>query len=174
VQRCSELDTVQQSPAVAAGHRTLRILAQRIQHLNREIRELEKLITAEVRATSPQLLDPFGVGHDSAAILLIAAGDNPERLTSEASLAALCGVSPVESSSGKTHRRRLNRGRDRQANAALFRIALTRLRADPRTKAYVLRRISDGRTKREILRCLKRYIARETFRIIAATAPTAA
>jgi transposase len=151
----------------------LRILAQRIQHLSREIRELEKLITTEVRATAPKLLDVFGVGHDSAAILLIAAGDNPERLTGEASFAALCGVSPVESSSGKTQRRRLNRGGDRQANAALFRIALTRLRADPRTKAYVLRRTADGRTKREILRCLKRYIAREAFRIITEPAPIA-
>lgn len=173
VQRCAELVPVTDGPAIAAGHRTLRMLARRIRHLTGEIRELEKLITAEVRATAPKLLHLFGVGHDSAAILLIAAGDNPERLTGEASFAALCGVSPVESSSGKTQRRRLNRGGDRQANAALFRVALTRLRADPRTRAYVQRRTTDGRTKREILRCLKRYIARETFKVITELAPAA-
>ncbi|MFF0372657.1 transposase [Micromonospora sp. NPDC005087] len=103
----------------------------------------------------------------------MAAGDNPDRLTGEAAFAALCGVNPVERSSGKTQRRRLNRGGNRQANAALFRIALTRLRADPRTRAYVQRRTTEGRTKREILRCLKRYIAREIFKIvIGALSPT--
>ncbi|MEU4645596.1 transposase [Micromonospora sp. NPDC023814] len=85
----------------------------------------------------------------------------------------MCGVSPIEHSSGKTQRRRLNRGGNRQANAALFRIALTRLRADPRTRAYVQRRTTDGRTKRDILRCLKRYIAREIFKTITATPTTA-
>ncbi|MCX4471386.1 IS110 family transposase [Micromonospora sp. NBC_01655] len=92
----------------------------------------------------PGLLDLFGVGHDRAAVLLIAAGDNPERLTAEASFATLCGVSPVERSWRRTQRRRLDCGGNRQANAALFRIALTRLRADPRTRAYVEKRTSEG------------------------------
>jgi transposase len=166
VQHSSTLTSEGLDPVLAAGRRTLRLLADRIRHLSTEIRELEKLLTAAVTETAPALLDLFGVGHDSAATLLIAAGDNPERLTGEASFAALCGVSPVERSSGKTQRRRLNRGGNRQANAALFRIALTRLRADPRTRAYVQRRTSEGRTKREILRCVKRYLAREIFKII--------
>jgi transposase len=114
----------------------------------------------------PQLLDVGGVGPDSAAALLIAAGDNPERLASEASFAALCGVSPVEQSSGKTQRRRLNRGGNRQANAALYRIVVTRLRRDARTRLYLERRTKQGMSKREIIRCLKRYVAREIYRQI--------
>lgn len=166
VMHCLTLSYDGLDPVRAAAHRTLRTLAERIRHLSTEVRELEKLLTAAVAETAPRLLDLFGVGHDSAATLLIAAGDNPDRLTSEAAFAALCGVNPVERSSGKTQRRRLNRGGNRQANAALFRIALTRLRADPRTHAYVQRRTTEGRTKREILRCLKRYIAREIFKIV--------
>ncbi|MET7783631.1 transposase [Streptomyces sp. NPDC005388] len=111
-------------------------------------------------------------GPDSAAALLIAAGDNPERLTSEASFAALCGTSPIEHSSGKTQRRRLNRGGDRQANAALYRIVLSRLRWDHRTQNYLQRRLTEGKTRREIIRCLKRYIAREIYRLIVPTKTT--
>lgn len=107
-----------------------------------------------------------GVGPDSAATLLVAAGDNPERLSNEASFAALCGTSPVEASSGKTQRRRLNRGGDRQASAALFRIILSRLRWESRTQDYMRRRLAEGKTRREIIRCLKRYVAREIYRII--------
>ena len=166
VHHCADLADEPGEPAQRASRRTLCLLAQRIQNLSSEIRELEKLITTEVNATRPPLLEQIGVGHDSAATLLIAAGDNPERLRTEASFAALCGVTPVERSSGKTQRRRLNRGGNRQANATLFRIALTRLRADPRTRAYVQRRTSNGLTKRETLRCLKRYIARELYKII--------
>ena len=112
-----------------------------------------------------------GIGPDSAAALLITAGDNPGLLHNEASFAALCGVSPVEASSGKTSRRRLNRGGDRQANAALYRITLSRLRWDEPTRDYLDRRITEGKTKREAMRCLKRYIAREVYHII--TAPEA-
>jgi transposase len=173
VQHCADLTDEPGEPARRASRRTLCFLARRIQSLSIEIRQLERLITDEVNATRPELLDQFGVGHDSAAILLIAAGDNPERLRTEASFAALCGVTPVERSSGKTQRRRLNRGGNRQANAALFRIALTRLRADPRTRAYVQRRTNNGLTKREILRCLKRYIARELYKIIVEEPATA-
>ncbi|MFD9624204.1 transposase, partial [Streptomyces virginiae] len=107
-----------------------------------------------------------GVGPDSAAALLVSAGDNPERLAREASFAALCGTSPVEASSGKTQRRRLNRGGDRQANAALYRIVLSRLRWDDRSRDYLRRRLAEGKTRREIIRCLKRYVAREIYRLI--------
>jgi transposase len=97
-------------------------------------------------------------------LLLITAGDNPDRLRSEAAWAHLCGVSPIEASSGKVTRHRLNRGGDRQANHALWRIAMTRMSNDPRTRDYVARRLDEGRSKLEIIRVLKRYIAREVYR----------
>ncbi|WP_308345116.1 IS110 family transposase [Streptomyces sp. ISL-94] len=152
---------------------TLRLLARRIQQLTTEAKELTRRIAKAVRHCYPQLLDITGVGPDSAAALLIAAGDNPERLSSEASFAALCGVSPVEQSSGKTQRRRLNRGGNRQANAALYRVVITRLRRDDRTRLYLERRTKQGMSKREIIRCLKRYVAREIYRQIQPTPPTA-
>ena len=105
----------------------------------------------------------FGVGADTAATLLVVAGSNPERLHSEAAFASLCGVSPIPASSGKTNRHRLNRGGDRQANAALYRIVLVRLRYDSRTIAYTDRRTGEGLSKTEIIRCLKRYVARQVF-----------
>lgn len=145
---------------------TLRLLAHRILHLTSEIKDLQKKITTAVRQVAPELLERRGVGYDSAAGLLITAGDNPDRLTSEASFAALCGASPVEASSGNSHHLRLNRGGDRQANAALYRIALTRLRYDPDTQAYYQRRINEGKTRRAALRCLKRYIARELYPLL--------
>ncbi|MBP2047951.1 transposase [Streptomyces griseochromogenes] len=153
---------------------TLRLLARRIQQLTAEVKELAHRVTKAVRHCRPQLLDVTGVGPDSAAALLIAAGDNPERLASEASFAALCGVSPVEQSSGKTQRRRLNRGGNRQANAALYRIVVTRLRRDARTRLYLERRTQQGMSKREIIRCLKRYVAREIYREIQPTPALAA
>ncbi|MET8454757.1 transposase, partial [Streptomyces sp. NPDC005209] len=115
---------------------------------------------------APQLLEVVGIGPDTAATLLITVGDNPERLGSEASFAALCGVSPVERSSGKRQYRRLNRGGDRQANATLHRIVQTRLRVDPRTQDYYERRSKEGETRREIVRSLKRYAAREVFHLV--------
>ncbi|MFJ5221228.1 IS110 family transposase [Streptomyces sp. NPDC088354] len=157
---------------------TLRLLAMRIQHLSGEVKELTRRTTIAIRSCRPQMLDLVGVGPDSAAALLIAAGDNPDRLTDEASFAALCGVSPVEQSSGKTHPRRLNRGGNRQANAALYRLVMTRIRWDERTQAYLQRRTAEGMSKREIIRCLKRYVARELYRHICPPAtielPTAA
>ncbi|MFF7314684.1 transposase [Streptomyces sp. NPDC008137] len=110
---------------------------------------------------------------DTAAALRISAGDNPERLGSEASFAALCGTSPVEASSGKTQRRRLNRGGDRQANAALYRIVLSRLCWAGPSHDYLRRRLAEGKTKREIIHCLKRYVARETYRHIVPANTTA-
>ncbi|SFH24107.1 Transposase IS116/IS110/IS902 family protein [Streptomyces mirabilis] len=141
-------------------------LARRIQHLTAEVNDLTARITIAITACAPKLLDRYGVGPDTAAALLIAAGDNPDRMGSEASFAALCGVSPVEASSGKTQRRRLNRGGDRQANYALSTIVLARLRWDTRTRSYLEQRISEGKTRREAIRCLKRYIAREIYQTI--------
>jgi transposase len=108
----------------------------------------------------------FGVGQDSAGALLVAAGDNPGRLRSDACFSMLCGSSPIQASSGKTTRHRLNRGGDRQANAALHRIVVVRLCHDQQTKDYMARRLTEGKTKKEIIRCLKRYVAREVFAVL--------
>jgi transposase len=170
VQRCAQLDVNIPSNVTSAAAYTLRLLARRILQLTNEIRDLEQRITDAITTHTPTLLEQRGIGPDSAAALLITAGDNPDRLHSEASFAALCGVSPIEASSGKTHRRRLNRGGDRQANAALYRITLSRLRWDARTRDYLARRITEGKTRREAIRCLKRYIVREIYQII--TEPT--
>ncbi|MFF4398881.1 IS110 family transposase [Streptomyces sp. NPDC001480] len=149
-----------------ATHMTLRMLAERIEQLTGQINELNQRLTRLVERHAPQLLVPMGIGPDSAVTLLITMGDNPERLCSEASFAALCGVSPIEYSSGRRSTRRLNYGGDRQANAALHRIVFTRLRHDPRTQAYYERRTQEGKTRREIIRCLKRYAAREVFNLV--------
>lgn len=169
IRHCANLEAITPTDAVTAAHYTLRQLARRIRHLTEEIDGLDTCITETINDAKPQLLQRFGVGPDSAASLLIAAGDNTDRLATEASFAALCGVTPVEASSGKTHRRRLNRGGNRQANAALYRITLSRLRWDERTRTYLARRIAEGRTRREVIRCLKRYIARELYQLIADT-----
>ncbi|MEU6825461.1 IS110 family transposase [Streptomyces atriruber] len=150
---------------------TLYLLAQRIGQLTGQIRDLERRLAELVRRHFPQLLVLVGIGPDSAGTLLITMGDNPERLRSEASFAALCGVGPVEYSTGGQRRCRLNRGGDRQANAALYRIVLTRLRWDPRTQAYYERRVAEGKTRREVIRCLKRYVAREIFHVVVRPVP---
>ena len=124
--------------------------------------ELQQLI----QATAPALVEAYGIGPDTAAALLVAAGSNPDRLHSEAAFASLCGVNPIPASSGKTNRHRLNRGGDRQANAALYRIVVVRLRHDLRTRAYLRRRTAEGMSKIEVIRCLKRYVAREVYSII--------
>ena|SRR6185437_16732279 len=134
--------------------------------LSAQIHDLVHHITDTITRHCPTLLTRRGVGPDNAAALLITAGDNPDRLRSEASFAALCGVNPLEASSGKTSRRRLNRGGDRQANCALYRIAICRLHGDARTRNYLTRRITEGETRREAIRCLKRYLAREIYQII--------
>ena len=116
--------------------------------------------------TAPELVAVKGLGTDTAASLMIAAGDNPERLKSEAAFAHLCGVAPIPASSGKTVRHRLNRRGKRDANRALHMVALSRMSRDERTRNYVDKRTAEGKTKREIIRCLKRYIARELYRIL--------
>ena len=138
-------------------------LAGRYQHLDAEIKVLTGKLDQLTAKTAPAVRALHGVGPDSAAALLIAAGDNPGRLRSEAAFAALCGSSPVEASSGKTRRHRLNRGGDRQANAALYRVVLVRLRWHQPTRDYVARRTTESKTSKEIIRCLKRYVAREVF-----------
>src|SRR5918994_1867452 len=123
-----------------------------------------RVLAIQAETTAAGLLAVQGVGIDTAAILLVAAGDNPERIRSEAAWAHLCGVAPLLASSGKVTRHRLNRGGNRQANHALWRIVFTRLSSDPRTRAYVDRRSLEGRSKPEIMRVLKRYVAREVYR----------
>jgi transposase len=170
IRRCAELDPAAGTGPERAVRHTLRLLARPIQHLTEEIDDLNKQIAAAVEQAAPDLLKIHGVGPDTASDLLIAAGDNPGRLTSEASFAALCGTSPVEASSGETSRRRLNRGGDRQANAALYRIVLARLRWNGPSRDYLERRMSEGKTRREAIRCLKRYAAREVYPLIVAGA----
>jgi transposase len=151
-----------EDPTVAAML-ALRSLARRHQQLTEEITELDTLIGPLVAALNPALLALTGVGPDTAGQLLVTAGDNPQRLRSEAAFAMLCGAAPLPASSGRTVRHRLNRGGDRHANAALYRIVLCRLRWDPRTRAYAARRTAEGLTRKEIIRCLKRYVAREVY-----------
>jgi transposase len=149
----------------------LRRLARRHQHLTEEIRDADTDLRNLVTAAGPRLLALHGVGIDVAGQLLTTAGDNPDRLHSEAAFAHLCGVAPIPASSGRTHRHRLNRGGDRAANNALHTITLCRLRYDPRTHAYVTKRTKDGLSKTEIIRCLKRYIAREIYTLLATNNP---
>jgi transposase len=151
-------------PVTAATKAALSSLAHRIGELDEEIADLDARITPLLEAHAPDLLNVYGVGIDTAATLLVTAGDNPERLRSEAAWAHLCGVSPLQASSGKVTRHRLNRGGDRQANRALWIIVVTRLASDPETQAYMERRVKDGRSKREVIRILKRYVAREVYR----------
>ena len=165
--RPGHLDT----PTEAAKY-ALRSLARRYRQLNNEIQDLRNELQRLIRTTAPALVEAFGVGPDTAADLLIAAGSNPDRLNSEAAFASLCGVNPIPASSGRTNRHRLNRGGDRQANAALYRIVVVRLRHDLRTQAYLSRRTAEGMSKIEVIRCLKRYVAREVYSIIQKPAQT--
>jgi transposase len=145
----------------------LRSVARRYQRLSEEIYELDEQLDRLVAQAAPQLLAVEGVSTDTAASLLIAVGDDPERLKNEAAFAHLCGAAPIPASSGKTVRHRLNRHGDRDANRALYVIAICRMSRDKRTRAYVERRTKEGKTKKEIIRCLKRYIAREVYRVLA-------
>ena len=154
-------------PVTAATKASLSSLAHRIKALENEIAELDALLDELLAATAPGLLALFGVGPDTAASLLVAAGDNPERIHSEAAWAHLCGVAPIPASSGKkTGRYRLDRGGDRQANSALWRIVMVRIAHDPETAAYFERRVKEGRSKAEVVRLLKRYVAREVYRYL--------
>ncbi|MGY1806417.1 IS110 family transposase [Blastococcus sp. SYSU D00669] len=159
---------------VQATKTALRSLARRHARLSEEIDDLDTLLTPLVGAINPALAAAHGVGADVAGQLLVTAGDNPDRLRSEPGFAALCGVSPIPASSGRTHRHRLNRGGDRQANAAIYRVTLCRMRWDPRTRAYVQRRTEEGLSKKDIIRCLKRLIARELYYLLTSPPPAQA
>lgn len=145
---------------------SLKSLARRYLELHDEIADLDVMIAAIVEELAPNLIARNSISHVGAAQLLLTAGGNPERMRSEASFAALCGVSPVPASSGKTVRHRLNRGGDRSANSALHIIAIGRIRTDQKTKEFVARRIADGHSKLDAIRALKRYLAREVFNLI--------
>jgi len=142
---------------------SLRELGRRVVFLDGQLHRLDALIVPLVTARAPGLLALYGVGHDTAAKLLVAAGDHPERLRSEAAWAHLCATAPLSASSGKVTRHRLNPGGDRQANHALYRIVITRMSSHPPTRAYVDRRSKEGLSKKEIIRCLTRYVAREVY-----------
>lgn len=150
---------------------SLRELAHRVAHLDAQLERTTLRIARLTQALAPQLLEIKGIGPDVASTLLVTIGDNPERMRHEKSFASLCGTSPIQASSGKRNRHRLNRGGDRQANATLYRIVLCRLRWDAQTKAYVARRTAEGLSKTEIIRCLKRFIAREIYHTLQPPAP---
>jgi transposase len=160
-------------PVHAIQH-ALRALARRYQALTREITDLDTRIQPLVETACPALIRLHGVGYETAAQLLITAGDNPDRIRSEASFAALCGVAPIPASSGQIERHRLSHGGDRQANRALYLIACTRLATDAATRAYRDRRLSDPnpratKSSKEVIRCLKRYIARTVYKALTST-----
>jgi transposase len=158
----------------AATKAALRRLARRYQHLSEEISALDADLRPLVTAAAPALLALNGVGAEVAGQLLASAGDNPDRLHSEAAFAHLCGVAPIPASSGRTNRHRLHRGGDRAANSAVYTVVLSRLRYDPRTRDYVTRRTTEGLSKKEIIRCLKRYVIREIYRTLPMTPPRGA
>jgi transposase len=167
------LASLRPRPGSTVGYATrlaLRELGRRAEFLDAQLARLDELIVPLVTAHAPRLLALYGVGPDTAALLLIAAGDHPERLRSEATWAHLCAAAPIPASSGKVTRHRLNPGGDRQANHALWRIVITRMSSHPPTRAYVERRSKEGLSKTEIIRCLKRYVAREVYPCLRAAA----
>ena len=146
---------------------TLRSVAKRWLALDEEIKELVAMIEQLVVKRAPHLLDEFGIGVDTAAEILIVAGDNPERIRSEAAFAKLAGISPVPTGSGMTSgKHRINHGGHRQLNAAIYRTVIVRMQHHEQTKAYVARRTTEGKSKRDIIRCLKRYVIREVYQLI--------
>jgi transposase len=162
----AELASLRPRPGDVVGYATriaLRELGRRAEFLGSQLDRLDELMVPLVTARAPGLLSLYGVGPHTAALLLIAAGDHPGRLRSEAAWAHLCAVAPIPASSGKTVRHRLNPGGDRQANHALWRIVFTRMSSHPPTRAYVERRSAEGLSRKEIMRCLKRYVAREVY-----------
>jgi transposase len=166
LERCTGLRPGQPTTPLSAAKYALRMLARRAVALHTEAQQLREQLATLTTAAAPTLVQLTGVGPDTAAALLLAAGDNAHRLHSEAAFAALCGTNPVPASSGKITRYRLNRGGNRQANAALHRAVVTRMHWHEPTKIYVARRTAEGKTKPEIMRCLKRYLARQVYRAL--------
>jgi transposase len=173
VKLCAAMRPGPLTSPTAATKTSLRTLARRWQQLQAELDQLDCQLQALVASAAPTLLALPGIGVDTAGQLLVTAGDNPQRLRSEAAFAHLCGAAPIPASSGRTDRHRLNRGGDRHANNALWRIALVRMHCHPPTRAYVERRTKQGLSKLDILRCLKRYIAREIYQHLTSPPPTA-
>ena len=162
----AELAALRPRPGDVAGYANriaLRELGRRAQFPGGQLERLDELIVPLVTARAPRLLTLYGAGPDTAALLLVAAGDHPERLRSEAAWAHLCAVAPIPASSGRVTRHRLNPGGDRQASHALWRIVITRMSSHPPTRAYVDRRSKEGLPEKEVIRCLKRYVAREVY-----------
>jgi transposase len=163
IERCAGLRPGPMTTPLAATKHALRGLARRWRQLQVEIKEHERHLAILTGSVSPAMVAALGIGPDTAAEMLIVAGDNPDRVRSEPAWAKLCGVCPVPASSGRTSRYRLNRGGHRQANSALYRTVIVRLRFHQPTIDYVARRTAEGKTKAEIIRCLKRYVAREVW-----------
>ena len=159
-------DTVGFRDPVVATRISLKSLARRILELNDEIADLDAFIEPLVRELAPQLIAASCIGIETAGQLLVTFGDNPGRIRSEAAFAMLCGVAPLPASSGMTQRHRLNRGGDRQANRALHMIVISRLRVDERTQAYAAKKTAEGHSKLEIIRCVKRLLAREVYYLL--------
>jgi transposase len=163
VLRCSNYRPGDVESVHASTKYTLRALARRWIALNEEIVEHNRLLERLTQHAAPTLREGFGIGPDTAAEMLIVFGDNPERVHSEAAFAKLCGVCPIPASSGLTNKHRLYRGGHRQANAALYRATVVRMQYHEPTIAYVNRRIQEGLTKKDVIRCLKRHLAREIY-----------
>ena len=168
IDRCAALRPGPIDSTTASAKHTLRALARRWLTVAEEIQGHDRVLEQLTAAVAPSLRDGFGIGADTAAEMLIVFGDNPERIRSEAAFAKLCGVAPIPASSGKTTRHRLARGGHRQANSALYRVVIVRMRFHQPTIDYVTRRSQEGRSKREIIRCLKRFLAREIYRRVMA------
>jgi len=167
VRTCAGFRPGASSDVVSITKLALRVLGRRVQYLDGEVAQLDTRRTALVKDVAPQLLAAFGIGPHTAATLLVAAGDNPERPRSEATFARLCGVAPIPAGSGKTDGyHRLHRGGDRRANSALWTIVLSRMATHPETRAYVARRTKEGKQTAFIMRCLKRHVAREIFKLL--------
>lgn len=156
----------------ASAKLALRAIARRWLVLHDEIRAHDQDLDRMVSEKAPELMRSHGISTMTIAEMLILVGDNPERIKSEAALAKMCGVCPIPASSGKTNRMRLNRGGNRQANAALYRVAIVRMRDDAQTKAYAAKRTAEGKTRREIVRCIKRYLVREIYHALCASLAT--
>jgi transposase len=157
--------------AAVASRIALKALARRILSLSDEIGTVDAMIKPLVGELGPGLIDLEGIGVENAGAFIVAAGDSPERLKNEASFDMMCGASPIPASSGKTQRHRLNRGGNRQLNSALHMVVVCRMRTDQRTKSYIARRTREGLSIREIMRCLKRYVAREVYNTPAGKPP---
>ena len=166
IERCANLRPGEMVGVEAATKHTLRAIDRRWQQLDAEVKDHENLMGERAGRTAPQLVAAFGIAADTAAEMLIVAGDNPQRVRSEPAFARLCGVAPIPASSGMTTRHRLSRGGHRQANAALYRVVIVRMQHHEPTRRYVERRTAEGKTKQEIIQYLKRLLAREVWALM--------